>query len=277
MLRTTKTKVKVILSVMSLLVCVFIGIGIYAGDIFWLFKDYSVKFPESTMADESQSVTIDDYTISLKKSIYEAASGMGYLIFEVTSEKEAVETNMVNQFGVPISWGEAFGNDNRFSFVPELAGGYSYGVEGRMDGDKLIVYLKFEGVCDESSVPVIHLFDDKNRPAGKDYFEKSAYTFYCSTSTEQAFFEVSNGELYISEHGLRVVGEAGTDIETLVLYYEGGDSHKIIDNGTECSGIRICNVSESQLGIKEVIYEINIKLKVEQISHIELNGVKYQP
>ena len=146
---------------------------------------------------ENQKIVIDDYTITLKESLCERNTQLGYLVFKVEKKGGKLVAD-ISKNGKLQSFGYG-----RFSFDYEATGTFT--PIAQYSGNVLYVYISFEANAEEmDSVELEKCVRIADLEEKKDD-EYKQYPFKLEYSDVYRKYGSKNGQLYISPLGCRFI------------------------------------------------------------------------
>lgn len=232
----------------------------------FFFKDESEDF-RKLMKKYDQSVTIDDYTITLDSAIFDDKTETIYSMFRVSKGNEKVEATIYGGDGL-----DYFGENNRFFFRLFADIGGADGFTAKYDGKDLIIYGSFVYHCDiTEDEQVIYLFDGTTR---KIDYENCAAKFYLDPTVDSVKFDLNDEkELYISPLAIKIESKWFIGTETIEIGYSDGTTQEVI-NVEERIGIGGSSVSKTDSEHTEQ-YIMKDLIDIDKIEYILYNGKKY--
>lgn len=267
-----KSKYKKILIILSITLIVIIGVNIftyaYSGKNVWeYFFGKSENDMRYLMEEHGQSVTIDDYTITLDSAIFDDKTECIYSMFRVSKGGQRVEASMDKYNTVS----NCFGENKRFSLWVNADTG-SMGLTGEYEKGDLIIYAKCTYHCDEAEdVHAIYLFDGKTE---KINFENYAAKFDLRPTVNTAEISVNDTiNIYISPIAIKILSTETINTESIEICYKDGTKEEVVNVEKR---IGLGSSSESHTFSENTETYIFSKLKdIEQIKSIIYNGEKF--
>ena len=262
-------KYKKIVIILSFVLIVTIGVNIftyaYTGknvwDFFWGDSPNDMMY---LMEEYGQSVTIDEYTITLDSAIFDDKTECVYSMFRISKEGGKVEASIC-KYG---SMSNCFGEDMRFS-LGIFADTSSMGFTGEYDGDDLIMYGRNTYHCDETEdTHAIYLFDGKT---DKIRFEDCAAKFDLKPTVNTEEFSVNDKTgIYISPIAVKIFSTETINTESIEILYKDGTKEEVVNVEKR---IGLGNSSQSYTLSENTETYIFSDLKdIEQIESIIYNG-----
>lgn len=267
-----KRKYKIYIIVISIVLTIVIGVNIftyaYSGKNVWeFFFNDSENDMIYLMEEYGQSVTIDDYTITLDSAIFDDKTECIYSMFRVSKESGKVEVSMDKYNTVS----NCFGEDMRFSFGVNADTG-SVGLIGEYEGDDLIIYVRCTYHCDETEDEhAIFMFDAKTR---KTYFENFAAKFELKPTVNVTEVSVSDKtKIYISPIAIKISSTDSIKTEHIEILYKDGTRKEVV-NVEKRIGLGSSSASYTFSENTET-YVFSELIDVEQVEGIIYNGEKF--
>ncbi len=265
-----KRKYKKIVIILSFVLIVTIGVNIftyaYTGknvwDFFWGDSENDMMY---LMEKYSQSVTIDEYTITLDSAIFDDKTECVYSMFRISKEGGKVEAFM-DMYNT-ISGG--FGEDRRFSLWIWADTGGMRGLTGEYEGNDLIIYGRGTYHCDESEdAHAIYLFDGKT---DKIRFEDCAAKFDLKPTVNTEEFSVNDTTgIYISPIAVKIFSTETINTESIEILYKDGTKEEVV-NVEKRIGLGSSSQSYTLSENTETYIFSDLK-DIEQIESIIYNG-----
>lgn len=272
-----KSKYKKVIIIMSFVLIAAIGVNIftyaYSGKNVWeYFFGNSGKDMRYLMEEYGQSVTIDEYTITLESAIFDDKTECIYSIFRVSKDKEKVEAYM-DMYNT-ISGG--FGEDRRFSLWVNADTGGMRGLTGEYDGNDLIIFGRGTYHCDETEdTHAIYLFDayKHNEETDKPFFENYAAKFDLNPTVNTVEISINDTtDIYISPIAIKIFSTETINTESIEILYKDGTKEEVV-NVKKRIGLGSSSVSHSLSENTETYIFSDIK-DIKQIESIIYNGEK---
>lgn len=266
-------KKKIIISVVAFLVLLLISNGIlhaYTGRNVWdYFFGDSEKDMSYMMEEYNQSISIDDYTITLDSAIFDEKTEVIYCMFRVSKNGEKVEASK----DMYDTLSNAFGENGRFSLCVNADTGGFGKLTGKYEGNDLIIYGRFSYHCDRTvDEHAIYLFDAND---GITKFEDCTTKFELKPTAKN--IEVSDGirRIYVSPLAIKIESETRINTETISILNKDGSVIELVNKAKE-KGIGGSSSSKTAYGYSET-YIIENLIDVEQIESILYNNEIISP
>lgn len=261
-------KLAVVLSIVIVVVIV-VNVIVYAasGKNVWeyFFGDSKQQDMSYLMESYGDSVTIDEYTVTLDSAIFDDKAEAAYCMFRISKEGGKVEASIDKDGTVSDSVG------GRFSFCIDADTGGSGALEGEYDGDNLLIYAKFNYDCTVTKdAHTVYLFDSKNQQI---YFENAAYKFKLKPTTKSVELEADDDiSIIISPIAIKINAERALTVKTIEVIYSDGNTEEIVNVekniGTGGSGISVID------GVYNYSYVPYDLINIDNIEGIIYNGEK---
>ena len=216
----------------------------------------------------NQTAVIDDYTVTLDSAIFDDKTETIYGRFIVSKKDSKVEANIYSDNCLR----SGFGENDRFSLRVNADIGGEGDIYGKYDGNNLIIYCKFQYLCEDiDDTHEIYLSDGKTE---KITYENSAAKFLLEpTSKAIKICGGSTKVIYLSPVAVKITSKSAIYPNTIEICYKNGKTEKILDvkegmftgnEGLSCTSIEYTKV----IGTPYLI-------DVEQVEGIIYNGEKY--
>lgn len=218
----------------------------------WFFKSGDDQYAKEIIDNNEQKYVIDDYTITLKESLYDGT--IGYCVFAVTKQDGVPEIEL-SEFGDLVTGG--YGENNRF-VIETFAN-----QESRYEivGDTLYHYLSFRTHEDfEGKIKVQDTKNDKIYNYAVTNFDK--YNEYIVNE---------NIKIKVSPLGITVYSSSAINGE-IALHYKDGKEEAVL-NTEDGTGMGLSNVSTNN-GRTRSVYVFKELKKIQDIDYIVFNGEK---
>lgn len=245
-------------------VVIFIaGICIYMGKARVKSQNNQVskELAQQLYDKNGQSYTIDDYTITLKETIFDSKANMGYLTFSYRRENTKPEIQMNGQ-----------GVDQRFYLDIPSTGARSY--DFAYKGDVLYQYINFTAEDDyERDVFVL----DVNNSEEKTQTGYKEYPFKIKeTSKAKTFLYGDETECVISPIGICVKSSVEMENLQIIVVDKDNKRQEVISNCEDVTGSSFNEETEDGKIKQDYSYEkmFDQSMDVDHIAYVEFNGEK---
>lgn len=222
--------------------------------------------------DGSQSVTIDEYMITLEAYLYDNETETGYIKFSIRREGFDMRKDEAGETG---GFGIIDVTQESPRFMLRVNGSGSYTVNYKKERDVMYMYYKYAMTEGDK----IYLYDKNTDEL--TWLEKGneVYRFelqdnvktnkYVVTDEGSKFYmSLTSFSMYIKKTGY--IGR----IEELTIYYNNGEKYVLIKDGCASKGISVNGSSENNINT----YGLNFKksISLDNISYISYNNKKIE-
>lgn len=260
--------------IISLLVLLGIGVGIFVSrttdeeskTIQEVFTEgLSENYAKEIHRREAQSVVVDEYTVTLEESLYDAKTAMGHAIFSISTK---------NDTKIEIQ-GERFGENTRFGFLINITSGGPQ-VKYIEKEDTLYAYINF--AVDNGYEGTISLLDYSNHDPNSELGVKE-YIFELEHRENAVEFVLSeNTTVQISQLGLVIDTKIKIDPICITVGFSDGKEKVIVDTANKV-GIGGSGVITHQTGSEVIIrqqFVFTEFMDIDEIDYIVINGARYE-
>lgn len=264
-------KKKIVCAVIILVVVILAGILIYAACQkkslavlnhieYDFFHGDTEKADFGLLDHNGQSYTIDDYTITLDRTLYDADTGIGYCVFAITNENKIPECTEEQ-------W--CFGEDDRFYIDIEASGSQTKSFETKKN--ILYEYISFD--VDGEYNNTICLTDYKTRDDNAPS-EYKTYSYTIKNQSKSKTYDMDDHtRLIISPLGIRIDAESVIADHVITLYYKNGESRTVVDT-KKSIGIGSsseCNENGEYICYQFIFYE---DVNLDDVDYVVYNDNK---
>lgn len=200
------------------------------------FEDKEQEYIKDLLYKDNSSITIDDYTITLKEVLMESTVDMVYCKFEVTRNgKDMRKENFVKTTD---TFRVRFGEDYRFSFFLDYEKNMDYPYyEYRVTKEKLYIYCKFSLQPTKNDI-TIYLYDINSGKEEERLAENSSGEFHINNKNEKSkTYYYKDEKIEITPFRFVVRGEKGIFCGKLEIFYKDKSS-LLVKEGDDCYGVK---------------------------------------
>ena len=221
----------------------------------------------------TQSVKVDDYTITLEEYLYDEDTETGYTKFSVVREGYDMRKDKAGETG---GFGIIDASQISPRFMLRVEGSGSYIVDYKKEKDIMYMYYKYTMTEGDK----VYLYDGNTDEINWLDKENAIYIFELqdNVKTNKYVVEDKGSKFYMSLTKFSVhITKSGyiSKIEELTIYYKNGEKTALIKNGKMSKGISSTGGSENNIHTYGLNFEKTID--IDNISYITYNGKKIEP